>query len=253
MSHAHAHGHGPGHSHGLVDASIKRSRAGLRVVGVALAVLAVTAAVQAVIYVASGSVALLADLIHNAGDALTAIPLGLAFLLRSERAERRAGLFVVGAIFVSACVAGAEAVDRLVHPQTPGALWVLAAAAGHTAFPHRGLDDGDEVDLGGLTVRALATPGHSPEHLSYLLLDGRQPRALFSGGSLLVRTPAARNMRSRPLPRATIVSKTALPPISALPPKTASTATAPWATGDHVTVRLSSAKKFLSRATSIGV
>jgi glyoxylase-like metal-dependent hydrolase (beta-lactamase superfamily II)/rhodanese-related sulfurtransferase len=63
---------------------------------------------------------------------------------------------------------------------------VLAAAAGHTAFPHRGLDDGTEVDLGGLTLRALATAGHTPEHLSYLLLDGRQPRALFSGGSLLV-------------------------------------------------------------------
>ena len=63
---------------------------------------------------------------------------------------------------------------------------VLAAAAGHTAFPHRGLGDGTEVDLGGLTLRALATPGHTPEHLCYLLLDGPQPRALFSGGSLLV-------------------------------------------------------------------
>jgi hydroxyacylglutathione hydrolase len=63
---------------------------------------------------------------------------------------------------------------------------VLAAAAGHTAFPHRGLEDGTEVDLGGLTLRALATPGHTPEHLSYLLLDGQRPRALFSGGSLLV-------------------------------------------------------------------
>jgi hydroxyacylglutathione hydrolase len=67
---------------------------------------------------------------------------------------------------------------------------VLAAAAGHTEFPHRGLGDGTEVDLGGLTLRALATPGHTPEHLSYLLLDGRQPRALFSGGSLLVGTVA---------------------------------------------------------------
>jgi hydroxyacylglutathione hydrolase len=63
---------------------------------------------------------------------------------------------------------------------------VLAAAAGRTAFPHRGLGDGTEVDLGGLTLRALATPGHAPEHLCYLLLDGWQPRALFSGGSLLV-------------------------------------------------------------------
>jgi len=63
---------------------------------------------------------------------------------------------------------------------------VLAAAAGHCEFPHRGLFDGDEVDLDGLTLRTLATPGHTPEHLSYVLLDGTTPLALFSGGSLLV-------------------------------------------------------------------
>ena len=63
---------------------------------------------------------------------------------------------------------------------------VLAASAGGLEFPHRGLGHGDEVDLGGLTFRALATPGHTPEHLAYLLLDGRRPLALFSGGSLLV-------------------------------------------------------------------
>jgi hydroxyacylglutathione hydrolase len=63
---------------------------------------------------------------------------------------------------------------------------VLASAAGGTAFPHRALRDGDEVNLGGLTLRALATPGHTPEHLSYLLLDGSHSLALFSGGSLLV-------------------------------------------------------------------
>jgi len=63
---------------------------------------------------------------------------------------------------------------------------VLAASAGGLEFPHRGLGHGDEVDLGGLTFRALATPGHTPEHLAYLLLDGRKPLALFSGGSLLV-------------------------------------------------------------------
>jgi glyoxylase-like metal-dependent hydrolase (beta-lactamase superfamily II)/rhodanese-related sulfurtransferase len=63
---------------------------------------------------------------------------------------------------------------------------VLAAAAGRTGFPHRGLGDGDEVDLGGLTLRAVATPGHTPEHLAYLILDGGRPMALFSGGSLLV-------------------------------------------------------------------
>ena len=117
-----------GHSHGLVDASIKRSRAGVRAVALALVVLAVTAAAQAVVFVASGSVALLADLIHNAGDAATAIPLGIAFVMRSERAERLAGLAVVAAIFVSACVAGYEAVDRLVHPQDVEALGALALA-----------------------------------------------------------------------------------------------------------------------------
>ncbi|HET6949113.1 MAG TPA: MBL fold metallo-hydrolase [Acidimicrobiales bacterium] len=63
---------------------------------------------------------------------------------------------------------------------------VVASAAGGLEFPHRGVGDGDEVDLGGLTLRALATPGHTPEHLAYLLLDGREPLALFSGGSLLV-------------------------------------------------------------------
>ena len=117
-----------GHSHGLVHASIKRSRAGVRAVALALVVLAVTAAAQAVVFVASGSVALLADLIHNAGDAATAIPLGIAFVMRSERAERLAGLAVVAAIFVSACVAGYEAVDRLVHPQDVEALGAVALA-----------------------------------------------------------------------------------------------------------------------------
>jgi cation diffusion facilitator family transporter len=62
------------------------------------------------------------------GDAATAIPLGIAFVLRSERAERLAGLAVVAAIFVSACVAGYEAVDRLVHPQDVEALGALALA-----------------------------------------------------------------------------------------------------------------------------
>jgi len=63
---------------------------------------------------------------------------------------------------------------------------VIASAAGGLEFPHRGLGDGDEADLGGLTLRALATPGHTPEHVAYLLLDGTRPAGLFSGGSLLV-------------------------------------------------------------------
>jgi cation diffusion facilitator family transporter len=125
---AHAHVHGHGHSHGLVDDSIKRSREGIRAVALALLVLGLTAAAQTAVFVASGSVALLADLIHNFGDAATAIPLAIAFALRSARAERIAGQAVVAAIFVSACVAGYEAVDRLIDPRDVEHLAALAAA-----------------------------------------------------------------------------------------------------------------------------
>lgn len=117
-----------GHSHGLVHDSIKRSREGVRAVLVALGILALTAVAQALVFIVSGSVALLADLVHNVGDALTAVPLGIAFLMRSARAERIAGLFVVLAIFASACVAGVEAVHRLIDPAPPEHLWALAAA-----------------------------------------------------------------------------------------------------------------------------
>jgi cation diffusion facilitator family transporter len=123
-----AHRHAHGHSHGLVDASIKRSREGIRAVALSLAVLGATALVQTLIFVASGSVALLADLIHNFGDALTAVPLAIAFWLRSESAERKAGLAVVAAIFISACVAGVEAINRLVNPSAPDHLVALALA-----------------------------------------------------------------------------------------------------------------------------
>lgn len=126
-THGH-HKHGHGHSHGLIDASIKRSRSGLIAVGLSLAVLGATALAQLGIFLATGSVALLADLTHNFGDAATAIPLAIAFLLRSERAEGYAGLFVVAAIFISACVAGVESVLRLIHPQEPSHLLALAAA-----------------------------------------------------------------------------------------------------------------------------
>jgi cation diffusion facilitator family transporter len=133
--HVHDHGHGPhrhhaesGHSHGLVDRSIVRSRDGVRTVAISLAVLGVAAAAQAVVLASTNSVALLADLIHNFGDALTAVPLGVAFYLRSARGERLAGLFVVFTIFVSACVALFETIERLIHPQDLSHLWALAAA-----------------------------------------------------------------------------------------------------------------------------
>jgi cation diffusion facilitator family transporter len=128
-SHAsHSHGGDHGHSHGLVDASIKRTREGLKAVLASLVILGVTAGLQIAVFVLSGSVALLADLIHNAGDALTAVPLGAAFLMRSFRAEKYAGYFVVATIFVSACVAFGESVDRLIHPQDLTHLWALAGA-----------------------------------------------------------------------------------------------------------------------------
>jgi hypothetical protein len=93
----HDHGHaarddGHGHSHGLVDPSIVRSHEGVKAVSISLAVLLAAALAQTAIFLASGSVALLADLIHNFGDALTAIPLGVAFFLRSFRGEKLAGL-----------------------------------------------------------------------------------------------------------------------------------------------------------------
>jgi cation diffusion facilitator family transporter len=74
------------------------------------------------------SVALLADLIHNFGDALTAIPLGLAFFLRSAKGERLAGLAVVLAIFISALVALGQTIERFIHRRSLSHLWLLAAA-----------------------------------------------------------------------------------------------------------------------------
>lgn len=119
----HDHSHGP-----FVDRSIIRSRAGIKAVSLSLVILTVTAVAQTAIYVLVLSVALLADLIHNFGDALTAIPLGLAFFLRSARGERWAGFAVVFTIFVSAIVALAQTVLRFIHPHTLTHLWWLAAA-----------------------------------------------------------------------------------------------------------------------------
>lgn len=162
--HGDAHGHGHGHSHGLVHESIKRSREGLRAVGLALLVLGITALAQLAIYVVTGSVALLADLIHNFGDAATAIPLAIAFLLRSPRAERLAGLAVVLAIFVSAGVAGYEAVDRLLDPRDVEHLGPLALA-GALGFAGNWLAAGIRSSAG----RRLDSPA--------LVADGAHARA----------------------------------------------------------------------------
>jgi Co/Zn/Cd efflux system component len=130
--HAHEHAnhddHGHPHTHGLIDPTIKRSREGIKAVVLSLAILGLTAVAQGLIFALTSSVALLADLIHNTGDAATALPLGVAFAMRSVRAERVAGLFVVLAIFASACVAGFEAIDRLINPHQISHLGALAAA-----------------------------------------------------------------------------------------------------------------------------
>ena len=156
----HRHDEAHGHTHGRVDPSIVRSRAGVRAVSISLGVLAFTAALQAIVFAVSGSVALLADLIHNGGDALTAIPLGIAFLARSERGERWAGYAVVLTIFASASVAAYEAVERLVHPRHLDYLGAVAVAGligflGNEVAARVRLRAGDRLDS-----PALVADGH---------------------------------------------------------------------------------------------
>ncbi|WP_344978879.1 cation diffusion facilitator family transporter [Streptosporangium fragile] len=119
---------------------MEASAEGMRALWISLAVLGVTAVVQAAVVAASGSVALLGDTMHNAADALTAVPLGIAFLLgrRSPnrcytygygRAEDLAGVVIVLVIAASAAVAAYEAIDRLIHPRPVSNLLMVAGAA----------------------------------------------------------------------------------------------------------------------------
>jgi cation diffusion facilitator family transporter len=138
--HGHNHGDGgPGHTHGLIDPSITSSERGVWAIKWSFAILAVTAILQMVVVVWSGSVALLADTIHNFGDATTAIPLWFAFMLARRkpsktftyglgRAEDLAGVLIVLIILASAIVAGYEAISRLIHPQSVERLgWLIGA------------------------------------------------------------------------------------------------------------------------------
>ncbi|MGO4444941.1 cation diffusion facilitator family transporter [Mycobacterium sp. 2YAF39] len=133
---------GVGHSHDhtdRVDSALRDSAAGIRAVKISLVLLGITAAVQLAIVVVSGSVALFADTVHNFSDALTAVPLWIAFAMSRRAATRRytygfgrvedlAGLFVVAAIAISALVAAVEAVRRLINPVPLSHLsWVVAA------------------------------------------------------------------------------------------------------------------------------
>lgn len=126
--HEHSHDGSHGHTHGLVDETIVRSKEGVKAVSLSFTVLFFAALLQLIIFTMSGSIALLTDVIHNAGDSLTAIPLGLAFLLHSKKGERWAGYSIVMVIFVSAIVAIWQAIEKFVHPQTPTHLGVLVAA-----------------------------------------------------------------------------------------------------------------------------
>ncbi len=162
--HHHHHDHSHGHSHGLVDESIIRSRAGLRAVSLSLVVLLVTAVVQGFIYASTSSISLLADIIHNFGDALTAVPLGIAFFMRNRVAEKYAGYFVVLAIFVSALVAAYQAFDRLIHPQIVTNLWILVGA-GIIGF------------VGNEITAVIRTRAGKRLNSSALVADGRHARA----------------------------------------------------------------------------
>jgi cation diffusion facilitator family transporter len=159
--HGHGRGHGHGHEHGRsggvrgflgslfmphshdaadsVDSALEASADGIRAVKISLVALLATGIVQAVVVVVTGSVALLADTIHNFSDALTAVPLWIAFVLSRRsptrrytygygRAEDLAGVFVVAMITLSAIVAGYESIRRLFDPQPINNLGVLIAA-----------------------------------------------------------------------------------------------------------------------------
>lgn len=140
------HGSGPGHghAHGIVDPTIATTERGIWALKWSFGILAITALLQLAVVIVSGSVALLADTIHNVGDAATAVPLWIAFLLARRnpssrftygygRAEDLAGAVIVLIILLSAFVAGYEAIDRLIHPQ-PVAFLGWVAVAGIVGF-----------------------------------------------------------------------------------------------------------------------
>ena len=136
MSHPHSHAH----THVAVDFSLVSHEEGLRVVQISCALLVLTALIQAAILTISNSVALLADTIHNFGDAATAVPLGIAFFFARLKPDRRftygygrvedlAGIVVVLLILFSAVMAGYESVRRFFHPETVSHLGAVAAAS----------------------------------------------------------------------------------------------------------------------------
>ncbi|SPB14118.1 cation efflux family protein [Caballeronia novacaledonica] len=138
--HGHSHAAGShGHTHGVIDPGLSSSERGIWAIKWSFVILAITAIFQLVVVFTSGSVALLADTIHNVGDATTAIPLWIAFVLARRkptatfnyglgRVEDMAGIVIVVIILISALVAGYEAIDRLIHPQPITQLLAVAVA-----------------------------------------------------------------------------------------------------------------------------
>lgn len=136
-THGHDHGSGEhGHTHGVIDPSIAATDRGLWAVKWSFVGLAITTLIQVFIFYYSGSIALLADAIHNVGDACTAIPLGIAFILARRKPSKRftygfgrvedlAGLVVVLTILASAIWAGYESIDRFFHPKPVAYLWAV--------------------------------------------------------------------------------------------------------------------------------
>jgi len=138
--HQHEHNEPHSHTHGVVDPSIASSTLGLWALKWSFVGLMVTAVIQVVVVVLSGSVGLLADTIHNFADAATAIPLGIAFWLARRAATRHftygfgrvedfAGLVILAIITASAAVAAREAIDRFLHPQPLTMLWAVMLAS----------------------------------------------------------------------------------------------------------------------------
>jgi len=139
--HRHGDGHegGHAHTHGVIDPTIATTERGIWAIKWSFVILAITAVVQIFVFLISGSVALLADTIHNVGDAATAIPLWVAFIFARRkpsdqftyglgRVEDLAGMTIVGLILFSALVAGYQAIDRFINPQEISFLWAVAAA-----------------------------------------------------------------------------------------------------------------------------
>jgi cation diffusion facilitator family transporter len=138
--HPHGHSHGAVHAHGVIDPEITASTRGLWAVKWSFIALIATALLQLIVVFISGSVALLADTIHNIGDATTAIPLAIAFLFARKRPSARftfgygriedlAGVAIVLTILASAIVAGYESIQRFLHPQDISHLWAVIAAS----------------------------------------------------------------------------------------------------------------------------